>query len=753
MAEKVAGNRAGLAAVLCAAAMIANQVGGKAARDALFLSHYSVSALPLMLMASAVCSFAFVLASSHLLNRWSPGRVMPLGFGASALLLLAEWLLLQRNAGAAAVLLYIHMAALGAVLISGFWSVANERFDPRTAKRLFGRVAAGATFGGLVGGVLAERVAATMTVSAMLPALSLLHVICGFTVQVVAATPRSSESSVAEREEEANAAAKAFEILRSTPYVRNLAALVLLVTMSGATLDYAFKARAAEAYGRGEDLLRYFALFYTAVSVGTFAVQSVLSRKALDRLGLGRTVGMLPLAAAAGGVGALAAPGLVSAAFARGIESTVSDSLFRSGYEILYTAIPPEEKRVTKSFVDVGFQRLGDLLGGGIIRLLVQWLPGLAIPAVLGLGAGLALVGVWISSRINAGYVASLEKTLLNRADELDLSDVRDSTTRSVLMHSRHGFGPDAAQSRTFRDLPTITKVERATPSPQQAERPATRPSHSPHGDPMVEKVAALRSGDAARIRQLLAAKEPLEATLAGHVIPLLAWDDVFPDVLPALRAMAPRVTGQLSDALLDPTQPFAVRRRIPRVLAACVSERAADALLRGLNDQRFEVRFRCGLALSAIGSRNAEILPPADRIFAAVEKEAALGKRVWESQRLLDLAEDPDTPQFVDDLLRDRADRSLEHVFRLLSLVLPKEPLQIAFRGLHTHDESLRGTSLEYLESVLPENVRDLLWPYLEDKRPGPHTVHSPDEVLSTLIRSHQSIEMQLADLKKKRR
>jgi hypothetical protein len=62
------------------------------------------------------------------------------------------------------------------------------------------------------------------------------------------------------------------------------------------------------------------------------------------------------------------------------------------------------------------------------------------------------------------------------------------------------------------------------------------------------------------------------------------------------------------------------------------------------------------------------------------------------------------------------QASQSLGHVFTLLALVLPAEPLRVAFRGLHSDDQRLRGTALEYLESVLPRDVRDLLWRFLED-------------------------------------
>ena len=49
----------------------------------------------------------------------------------------------------------------------------------------------------------------------------------------------------------------------------------------------------------------------------------------------------------------------------------------------------------------------------------------------------------------------------------------------------------------------------------------------------------------------------------------------------------------------------FAVRRRIPRVMAVCTSQRAADSLVLGLADIRFEVRFQCGRALAAIVAKH----------------------------------------------------------------------------------------------------------------------------------------------------
>jgi hypothetical protein len=89
---------------LGAAVMIAQQTGGKATRDALFLTHFEITSLPVMISAAALVSFVVVLATGRLLARAGPARTVPLGFLASGILLLGEWVLLGVSPRAASVL-------------------------------------------------------------------------------------------------------------------------------------------------------------------------------------------------------------------------------------------------------------------------------------------------------------------------------------------------------------------------------------------------------------------------------------------------------------------------------------------------------------------------------------------------------------------------------------------------------------------------------------------------------------------------
>ena len=84
-----------------------------------------------------------------------------------------------------------------------------------------------------------------------------------------------------------------------------------------------------------------------------------------------------------------------------------------------------------------------------------------------------------------------------------------------------------------------------------------------------------------------------------------------------------------------------------------------------------------------------------------------------------------------------------LQHVFRLLSLVLDREPVRIAWGALRAGDATLRGTALEYLDNVLPDTLRAALWPRLGQPAPSPPRARQHQEVVDDLLRSSEGIEI----------
>jgi len=740
------------AAMVSSAVIMAYQVASRATRDTLFLTNYHVSSLPLMVAAASVLSIVAALIATRGMVTVGPARFISVTFLCSALLTLGEWILALRQPGLAAIAVYIHVAALGPVLISGFWSILNERFDPRAAKQAIGRIAGVGTLGGLVGGVLAERLTAWTGVSGTLPALALTQVWCAWAIPRLSPQERAAARPSVPRTLPAREAGRR---LLATPYLRNLALLVIGCSVSNTLLDFVFKAQTSGAVHQSLGLMRVFSAFYAVVAIFTFAIQALLSRPALERGGLAPTIGALPVGVVVGSVSAALVPGPWSVALARGLEGILRGSLFRAGYELLYTPIPAAEKRATKTLVDVGCDRLGDIVGAGITALVLLSLPFGSTPTLLGLAALLAAAMLWLVAHLQRGYVSSLEAGLRERALDVDAIDITDMTTRTTLLRTI-GRPRSSGSDRGWGHSTTIA-VAPSAPHEAGASAPAAVPGREPvrdTSDLMAERLHVLRTGSPAQVRAALAVTSPLDAALVPQAIQLLARNDVAHDAAEALKPVAARHVGQLVDALLDPDGDIAVRRRLPALLATCPTARAVDGLTNGLADGRFEVRYRCGRALARLLAKEPGLPVNQEIVFDAVRREAMMGRRVWDSQRLLDQLEKRDDDVFVDEFLRDRAGRSLEHAFSLLSLVLPREPLQIAFRGLHAEDPMLRGTALEYIESVLPPALRELLWPYLEPERPT-HRVPRPprdrEQVLDDLLSSHRSIEIDLEALRRR--
>jgi len=432
----------------------------------------------------------------------------------------------------------------------------------------------------------------------------------------------------------------------------------------------------------------------------------------------------------AGSLAGLVAPGFGSVLVARGGESVFRSSFFRAGYELFYSPIPADEKRAAKTLIDVGFDRLGDGVGGGLVRLVVLLAPMSQSSGILSLAMLCSAGAVLAASRLNRGYLGTLASSLVDlskRASRIDPSDAALVTgTRLLGLIRRDRIDPGAREAMNARH----TAIDSVSLEPE------------------VRDVLSLRSRNRARVVEVLSRDEGLTPGLVPHAITLLAWDQVADHAMFALRKVAEERVGQLVDALLDPNQDFAVRRRLARVFSVCVSQRAASGLMFGLDDLRFDVRYQSARSLAAIVDSNPRVEIDRDQIFAVVLREVAVGRGVWESRRLLDVVDAGDSHSALDEFVRTRAGESLAHVFTLLSLVLPREPLQIAFRSLHTDDEYLQGTALEYLEGVLPPAIRRRLWPFIE-RRSVKRSARTRDEVMAELLRSNHSIMLNLEELR----
>lgn len=753
-----------------AALLVAQQVASKATRDALFLSAFDPRRLPIVMASGALLSLFAVLAMARALAQQGPRRVMPWALLVNATAFAVEWIAHPTSRDGVAVALYLHVAALGSVLLSGFWSLVSERFDPHRARASVPRVAAGATFGGVLGGVVAQVVGTSFGARSTLLVLSITSALAAIALLRVGASAGDIPETRAEAPPETPSS---LGVIARTPFLRSLAAMSMLVAIWEALFDFAFKARAGRVFTDEASLVTFFSLFYTVVSLLTFLLQSVLGRALLERLRVESSLRLLPVFVSATGLGLLfGAPFWVLGAV-RGGESVLSNSIYRAAYELLFAPLPRETKRPTKTLVDVAATRVGDVLGSLLVLSLIQSWHGMPAVVPVVVAAGVALLSLLLVERLREHYVQELEAALRAGAVDLEAHAALDATTRRTLTeapatldHTRLLAEIDALRRASVEDrgnheaaaAAAAAAVIAAQPGPQvEAEVPVAPPR--PVDAALVVRFAALASGVVDRARQALA--QPLEPALVPVALPLIAHPQLGRAAIEALRRVAPVSTGALVDALVDPRTPFSVRFRVPRVLRAAPTRRAATGLVAGLDDPRLEVRLQCARALVHLASQDPTLAPAEQTVFGAVERELAERGATWSAVATTDTgtgkgsgngngngrdeAHEHDSHDdellSLDELMRMRASRSLQYVLTLLSLVIDGEALQLALHGLASTEDPVRGTAIELLENVLPEPVRSSLVPVLESRGHKNERVRPREEIVAELLHAQRSL------------
>lgn len=640
--------------------VVGSQVASKAARDAAFLSVLDASALPSVTLPAAVASFASVWFVGRRMASIGPTRLLPRLFVLQTLLYGAEWWLTPVVPEAVVYVLYVHVAMLGSLVVSGFWSFVSERVTPHRAKRVLARVGVGSTFGGVLGGLAVLAISRLVGPRESLLGLAIVN--AAVAIGLVVGLPRSTGPDSSERTERAERAQpddhglggadaqSAGRALFASPYLRLVGVLTIVVAVWESLIDFGFKHGAEHAFADPEALIAFFGLFYTGTSVATFLLQTFVSERVLTQRGIGAGLAALPLLVLLGIMLALS-PWFAAQVLYRGAEVSLANSLFRTSYEVLFVPVPRLQRRATKLWLDVLASRVGDALGAGLVFLCVLVDEGLV--SVWLVGGALGFVGIAVAMRVVRGYMRELERAVREGAVSLP-EGLLDATTRTI--------------TESLQTLDTRR---------------------------VLEEVARLKQAARAVAPPVLRGDEPDDEVLLA-----LGHPGTRHRATLLLEQRMPGVLATLVARLGDRSTPVEVRARLPALIASRTNDQTRSALLRGLSDDELDVRYQCARALARIAERSPGCAPPAEVIDDAILRETRERGTRWADARIL--RADRAASAWV-----DRADRSLAYVASLLALRADPERVWLAVHALTSEDETVRSSALELLEASLPDRVR----------------------------------------------
>ncbi len=413
--------------LFCASAIF---ILGRTVRDTLFLSRYSVAALPWMFVLFGVVSALVALFYGAVSERASRQIQIQAALGAGIVSYAAVWLAVRAGLSWIYPVFYVWADVISFLLIMQFWTLANDLHDPRSAKRLFGTIGSARIAGFIIVGLMAGvAVKALGTEQLLLVMAGIMAVMAA----LAAALGRYERAPQPQRYPQGGDESAA-GLLRQ-PYIASLCLMLLLIFLALTIGDYQFKMIARQNF-REDALASFFSLFYAGAGVAGLLVQLFVTPALLKRFGVLAALLVMPLCFAGSAAALLIAGGLTAACVMKFSDNGLQFTIHETAMQVLYVPFAPAVKVKARALLEVAVKPLSYGLGG----LALVALAALKVPVRQMAFVTLPVALLWLSllPRVRRLYLRSLEASVSGLAGAFDLDQefVLDSESRKVLLRA-----------------------------------------------------------------------------------------------------------------------------------------------------------------------------------------------------------------------------------------------------------------------------------------------------------------------------
>ncbi|HEY6507410.1 MAG TPA: Npt1/Npt2 family nucleotide transporter, partial [Vicinamibacterales bacterium] len=376
-------------------------------------------------------------------------RVIPATQAAIVALLVLFAVLLRTEAVWVTVAFYFLGLILGILLISQFWTLANDVYDARQAKRLFGLIGAGSSLGGATGAQVTALVVERVGTDNMLLVAAAVLVACIAIVLAIGRRHAIGAHADFGDQEQGVGGGEAIRLLRQSRHLRVIALVVGCAAAGAWIVEQQLNMAAEASRGAGGEtaIAAFLAQVNAYMSLAGFVVQVALTSVIHRSLGLTFALLLLPVSFAGTATVVLLSGALWAPAVARGLDTTLRYTVDKTSRELLFLPLPAELKYRAKPFIDVTMDRFARAVAALVVLVLIK-------PWGLGLDwrrlsyASITITTLWIVVALVArrDYLASFRSSIGARSIRPDAirTDVGDAATIEALVEELSSEDEDA---------------------------------------------------------------------------------------------------------------------------------------------------------------------------------------------------------------------------------------------------------------------------------------------------------------------
>jgi ATP/ADP translocase len=616
-------------------------------------------------------------------------------------------------------LFYLWATAYSITIVTQFWTLANDIFNPQEAKRMFGLIISGGGLGGIAGSLLTKTLVGQIGTENLLLIPAVTLVLCVILIQVIwkYERPIHGDESIDRRGTNQSSRISdrhTWKLFFDSRYLILIAGVVVLAKMSSTFVDNQYKGVVEQAFVNKDSMTEFFATVNVWVNAASWPMQLIIGGAVLRYLGVGVSLFLLPVGLCFGAVGVAFAPLLGAAAGTKIFDGSMNYSVQKMGQEILYLPVPRKTRYRVKPLIDIFFYRSSRALAG-ILILCATRLVGVSTEKlgifVLVL-APLWLLVVWQARR---EYLHAIRKLLVDKGAVVRplRREIGNAAEVFVNLTGEHSF----EKLKEFIDhRSSVTRKMSATAclAYYSGSRDVNRVNRLVE-EMMRYEALELKGVELDELFQEGVNKK--NGILDKYLVRLLqAFKD--PKMSPErlLRKEEKEILLKLSEYLSDPNQEIREKRKAIMILTTLGTQGAVDILLNSLaSAQDHSIRFNLIRSLNRIrakegGRRDFNSWIIKKEILNEIKHCHALMMVVDEYTLRKAIARPEDDYLFA--TLKALREESLERIFRLLSLLYSSDVIHVIYDRLleHEPDKHIRANALELLENVIePELTRKL--------------------------------------------
>ncbi|MEX2496744.1 MAG: MFS transporter [Woeseia sp.] len=270
---------------------------------------------------------------------------------------------------------FVWLSVFNLFVVAVFWSFMADIYTREQSRRLFGVISAGGSTGAFLGPALTSVLVVPLGFESLLLLSALL---LGFAVYCVHrlrkwSLHREKSDPLHKREPGGPLGGSALAGIRmvfTTPYFAAIATSLILANFLGVAIYMYMAELVSVTFADTDRQTQVLAIIDALTNVLSFIGQLLLVKIAVQRLGIGITLAILPLVSIVGFALLAFNPVFIVMAAFQVVRRSVTFGLTKPTSDMLYSVVSREAKYKAKNFIDTAVYRGGDLVSAWTIRAL-----------------------------------------------------------------------------------------------------------------------------------------------------------------------------------------------------------------------------------------------------------------------------------------------------------------------------------------------------------------------------------------------